>query len=147
MIDAPPVVARSAERRSGFVGHRLCWDWSYATTPVVAMAASTVFALGITYFWPTMLGLTAERFPTPAARWRAGDCGGRGRPAGGRHPAAPGRVYDLKGPQPWPCATLPMLPVLLASAHFFIMRLMDKARGGHHAVMREAHSRMSGGNK
>jgi len=40
---------------------------SYATNGLVAFAAATVFALGITYYWPTMLGVTAERFPKGGA--------------------------------------------------------------------------------
>jgi hypothetical protein len=56
-----------------------------------------------------------------------------------------GRIYDLKGPQ-LALRYVTILPLLLIGA-FFIMRLMDKARGGHYAVMKAAHSRMSGGSK
>ncbi|HXE80050.1 MAG TPA: MFS transporter [Vicinamibacterales bacterium] len=41
-------------------GIGLLW-LSYAETGVVAFAAATIFAVGICYFWPTMLGLVAER--------------------------------------------------------------------------------------
>lgn len=40
---------------------------SYATSAVPAYVAATVFALGVCYFWPTMLGVTAERFPKGGA--------------------------------------------------------------------------------
>ena len=40
---------------------------SFAYNPVTAIAAATVFGLGIVYFWPTMLGVTAERFPLGGA--------------------------------------------------------------------------------
>jgi hypothetical protein len=40
---------------------------SYVNTPVMAFVAATVFGLGIAYFWPTMLGVTAERFPKGGA--------------------------------------------------------------------------------
>jgi fucose permease len=40
---------------------------SYADNAVLALAASTVFGVGIAYFWPTMLGVTAERFPKGGA--------------------------------------------------------------------------------
>ena len=33
----------------------------------MAFAAATVFGVGITYYWPTMLGVTAERFPKGGA--------------------------------------------------------------------------------
>jgi MFS family permease len=36
-------------------------------SPVVAFAAATVFGVGKTYFWPTMLGVTAEQFPKSGA--------------------------------------------------------------------------------
>src|SRR5438093_3248633 len=37
------------------------------TSAVVAFAAATLFGLGKTYFWPTMLGVTAEQFPRGGA--------------------------------------------------------------------------------
>jgi hypothetical protein len=37
------------------------WWLSYAETGTIAFASATVFAVGICYFWPTMLGLVAER--------------------------------------------------------------------------------------
>ena len=40
---------------------------SYAYNGVTAFAAATVFGLGIVYYWPTMLGVTAERFPKGGA--------------------------------------------------------------------------------
>ncbi len=41
-------------------GLGLLW-LSYANTTVMAFAAATVFAIGVCYFWPTMLGVVAER--------------------------------------------------------------------------------------
>src|SRR2546428_3712362 len=32
---------------------------SHADTPVLAFAAATVFGVGVSYFWPTMLGATS----------------------------------------------------------------------------------------
>jgi hypothetical protein len=40
---------------------------SYVDNAVLAFAAATVFGVGIAYFWPTMLGVTAERFPKGGA--------------------------------------------------------------------------------
>jgi MFS family permease len=40
---------------------------SFATTVVSAFACATIFGLGIAYFWPTMLGVTSERFPKGGA--------------------------------------------------------------------------------
>jgi len=40
---------------------------SHAETLAMAIAAGTVFALGISYFWPTMIGVTSERVPKGGA--------------------------------------------------------------------------------
>jgi MFS family permease len=40
---------------------------SFAYNQPTAIAAATVYGLGIVYFWPTMLGVTAERFPRGGA--------------------------------------------------------------------------------
>lgn len=44
---------------------------STATTPLTVFAFATIFGFGIAYFWPTMLGVTAERFPRGGA-WLLG---------------------------------------------------------------------------
>jgi len=36
-------------------------------SPIIAFAAATIFGIGKTYFWPTMLGVTAEQFPRGGA--------------------------------------------------------------------------------
>jgi MFS family permease len=46
------------------VGLRLL---SYADSAATAFGYATIFGLGIAYFWPTMLGVTAERFPKGGA--------------------------------------------------------------------------------
>ncbi len=40
---------------------------SFVDNAVLAFMAATVFGIGIAYFWPTMLGVTAERFPKGGA--------------------------------------------------------------------------------
>lgn len=40
---------------------------SWATNPVLALLASTVWGVGVCYMWPTMLGVTSERFPKGGA--------------------------------------------------------------------------------
>lgn len=40
---------------------------SYAETTAVAFASATVFAVGVCYFWPTMLGFVSERVPRSGA--------------------------------------------------------------------------------
>ncbi|WP_022836354.1 MFS transporter [Salisaeta longa] len=40
---------------------------SYADTALMAFGSATVFALGVAYFWPTMLGFVNERMPRTGA--------------------------------------------------------------------------------
>lgn len=51
---------------------------SLANTPLLAFAAATVWAVGVCYLWPTMLAITAERFPMggPLALGLMGFAGG-----------------------------------------------------------------------
>jgi MFS family permease len=47
-------------------GAGLFW-LSYVNNWIMAFAAATIFGIGVAYFWPTMLGVTAERFPKGGA--------------------------------------------------------------------------------
>lgn len=47
-------------------GVGLLW-LSYVQTLVTAIAAGSVFAVGVAYFWPTMTGVTSERVPKGGA--------------------------------------------------------------------------------
>ena len=40
---------------------------SYANSPVTGLLAATVWGIGVCYMWPTMLGVTSERFPRGGA--------------------------------------------------------------------------------
>ncbi len=40
---------------------------SLATNPVLAFLAATIWGVGVCYMWPTMLGVTSERFPKGGA--------------------------------------------------------------------------------
>jgi len=40
---------------------------SFTETLGMAIVAGTIFAIGICYFWPTMLGVTSERVPKGGA--------------------------------------------------------------------------------
>jgi MFS family permease len=55
---------------SGLAALGLCWLGSLnvgPTNPSIALMAATLFGLGKAFLWPTMLGLTAERFPRGGA--------------------------------------------------------------------------------
>ena len=47
-------------------GSGLYW-FSFAESTAMAFASATVFAVGICYFWPTMLGVVSERVPRSGA--------------------------------------------------------------------------------
>ena len=61
-LSPPGVLAASAA--VSVVG--LLW-LSYAETTLMAFASATVFAVGVCYFWPTMLGFVSERVPRSGA--------------------------------------------------------------------------------
>lgn len=49
-----------------FSGVGLYW-FSFAESAAMAFASATVFAVGVCYFWPTMLGVVSERVPKSGA--------------------------------------------------------------------------------
>jgi MFS family permease len=71
---------------------------SITTSAAGALAASTVFALGVCYFWPTMLGLTSELFPAGGALL-LGIMGGAGNLSVALILPIMGKIYDLDGPR------------------------------------------------
>jgi hypothetical protein len=68
---------------------------SYVRTPLEAFAAATIFGIGKSFFWPTMLGVTAEGLPSdgelPALACLAEAC---------RSPASPRAPQNLRGSSP-----------------------------------------------
>lgn len=73
-------------------GLGLLW-LSFSFTPVLAFAAATVFGVGKAYFWPTMLGVTAERYPRGGSLLLA-MMGAIGMFAAGAAGPVMGRIYD-----------------------------------------------------
>ncbi len=71
---------------------------SFAETMAMALVSATVFAFGVCYFWPTMLGVVSERVPKGGALALA-LMGGMGMLASGMI-ASPwlGRIADLNLP-------------------------------------------------
>jgi MFS family permease len=59
-----PIGILTASAILSFIGLYLL---SFATNVFTAFAFATIFGLGIAYFWPTMLGVTSERFPKGGA--------------------------------------------------------------------------------
>jgi fucose permease len=104
---------------------------SYATTPALAFGAATIFGVGKTYFWPTMLGVTSERFP------RGGPVlmsivGGAGMLSAGLILPLMGKWYDEHGAAAAFRYTA-VIPVVL-TVIFGALFLYYRARGGYKAL-------------
>jgi len=69
-----------------------------AETAPVAFGAATLFAIGVTFFWPTMLGVVSERFPRTGALGLA-IMGGAGMLASGLIQPIIGNTYDTVAAQ------------------------------------------------
>ena len=104
---------------------------SAANSPATAIAAATVFAIGICYFWPTMLGVTSERFPEGGALALA-IVGGTGTLSAAIFTWILGGLYDRLGPR-LALRYMAVLPVVLI-AIFTAIWLYDRARGGYRVV-------------
>jgi MFS family permease len=92
--------------------------------------AATIFAIGVCYFWPTMLGFTAERVPKSGALGLA-IIGGVGMLAVNFVLPVMGRVYDVSGGAA-ALRVVGILPVALIVV-FGVLFAADRARGGYRA--------------
>lgn len=84
---------------------------SLAQSGATALAAATIFALGVCYFWPTMLGITAEWFPNGGALLLA-ILGGAGNLSVALILPIMGKIYDTSGPS-LALREVAILPVVL----------------------------------
>jgi len=103
---------------------------SLASGPAPTFLAATVFALGVCYFWPTMLGFVAERCPRSGALGLA-LMGGAGMLAVAFVLPVMGHVYDDRG-GPAALRTVIALPVILCVV-FGVLFLRDRQSGGYRA--------------
>jgi fucose permease len=118
---------------SALAGIGLYWLGSLdtSTTAIVALTAATIFGIGKTFLWPTMIGVTAELFP-------------RGGPLllslmGGAGMLSVGLVLPVMGAQMdnyGPGAALQMVAALggILTVIFGGLWLRFKVRGGYRAV-------------
>lgn len=127
---------------------------SVATTAAPAFFAATLFAIGVCFYWPTMLGVVSERFPKTGALGLA-IMGGAGMLASGFIQPIIGHRYDVVAASAAkmtmeqykaPGAKIPpealaeggraalqqvvILPIILTLV-FAAMYMYDKARGGY----------------
>jgi len=101
------------------------------SSALMAFAAATVFGIGKTYFWPTMLGVTAEQFPRGGALLIS-IMGGTGMLSVAVALPIMGARIDQYGPG----AALQMVAVLgvILAVIFGAVYAWFKARGGYRAV-------------
>ena len=111
----------------------LYWLGSLQTgvSPVIAFAAATVFGVGKTYFWPTMIGVTAEQFPRGGALLIS-LMGGAGMLSVAVALPIMGGVFDQYGAGAalQYVAVLPVILTFVFGAVYFYFR----ARGGYRPV-------------
>jgi MFS family permease len=99
-----------------------------AETTTMAFAAAALLAIGTAFWWPTMLGITSERFPRTGALGLA-VIGA----AGSFSTAIAGPIMGWINETYGAARVLPiwsMLPLVIC-AIFAVIHLMDKARGGY----------------
>jgi fucose permease len=101
------------------------------TSAIVAFAAATLFGIGKSYFWPTMLGVTAEQFPRGGALLIS-LMGGTGMLSVAVALPIMGSRIDQYGPG----AALQLVAVLcvILTLIFGGLLLYFKARGGYRAI-------------
>jgi MFS family permease len=98
---------------------------------VMAFVAATIFAIGVCFYWPTMLGITSERFPKGGAFLLA-LMGAIGNLAVFRILPIMGEIKDKYGAFT-AFRYVAVLPVILMVI-FGLIYLRDKATGGYKAV-------------
>lgn len=105
---------------------------SVASSKAGAYAAAAVFAVGVCYFWPTMLGTTSERFPKGGALLM-GLMGAAGMFSAGSAQPIIGRLLDQYKDRPNEAVRVfAILPAILVVI-FGIILLRDLAKGGYKA--------------
>jgi MFS family permease len=102
-----------------------------ATTPAMAYVSATVFYVGVCFMWPTMLGITSERFPQGGA-FTMGLMGFAGQFALGVVIFNMGKVRDRIGDAASfkYVAVMAVVPFVVYAFWWF----KDKAAGGYKAV-------------
>ena len=114
------------------------------TTPAMWYAAAALLAIGTSFWWPTMLGITSERFPAGGALLLA-IIGA----SGSISTAIAGPVMGWINEQYGAKAVLPIWAILPAALTviFLLIVLADRAKGGYrveqirgHAPQPSAHS-------
>jgi fucose permease len=122
---------------SALAGIGLYWlgGLRVGVSPLVAFAAATVFGIGKTYLWPTMLGVVAERFPRGGALLIS-LMGGAGMASVAAALPIMGAKIDEIGGAAGAGAALQMVSVLgaILTVIFTGLYFYFRARGGYKAI-------------
>jgi MFS family permease len=97
-------------------------------------ATATVFAAGVCYCWPTMYGITSERFPAGGA-FLLSVIGSMGMLSDAFVVPLMGRMYDNWGPDR-ALRSMAVVPLIVAAV-FALIALRDRANGGYRATALE----------
>lgn len=106
------------------------WLFGHAHTTAVALVAATLLAAGTAFWWPTMLGITSERFPRGGAVALA-----LMGAAGAMSTALAGPIMGWINDRHGPATVLPTwaaLPVAIALI-FLLIHTVDRVRGRYRA--------------
>lgn len=110
---------------------------NHAASRLGAFAAAVVFAVGVCYFWPTMLGMTSERFPRGGS-FLLGLMGAAGNLSVAIVLPCMGHVQDISRNHPELAlrymAILPAILIIIFAAIY----LSDKTKGGYRAEVLSA---------
>ena len=100
----------------------------FAETPFMWFVAATFLFVGVCWWWPTMLGITSERFPKTGALGLA-VIGGVGSFSTSLSGPIMGRINDEVGAE----SVLPIWAILPAiiTVIFVLIYLSDRAKGGY----------------
>ena len=106
------------------------------TTPAMWYVAAALLAVGTAFWWPTMLGITSERFPSGGALLLA-IIGASGSISTAIAGPVMGWINETYGAR----AVLPMWAILPAilTVIFLIIVLQDRAKGGYRVERIEGH--------
>lgn len=101
------------------------WLLSISTGPVMTVISAAVFAVGVCYFWPTMIGATSEYVPKSGALGMS-ILGGAGFVATSMVLPIMGKSIETAGPQ-ITLRNLSVLPIILIVA-FIILSILIKQK-------------------
>lgn len=114
-----------------FIGLYWLGTMSAGTPVIIAFGAATLFGIGKSYFWPTMLGVVAERFPKSGALG-INLMGGAGMLSAYFLLPVMGAALDTKGPGA-AVQTVAYLAIILIAV-FTALQLASRAKGGYKAA-------------